>query len=88
MCPLSACTIYTPCTSRHVGQLGAIKQVPYPEHNRNIVLYNVAWLQRLPRIHDILNGCHLVKVAHVAPSNPKYSHARARLWRQTPRGGI
>ncbi len=47
------------------------------------MLYYVAWQQCLARIHDTLNGCHLVKVAHVAPSNPKYSHARARLWRQT-----
>lgn len=39
------------------------------------------------RIHDTLGDCHLAKVAHAAPSNPKYSHARARLWRQTLRGG-
>ena len=62
---------------------GAIEQVPYPEHIRNIMLYNIAWHPCVARIHDTLTGCHLVKVAHVAPSNPKYSHARARLWRQT-----
>lgn len=39
------------------------------------------------RIHDTLGDCHSAKVAHAAPSNPKYSHARARLWRQTLRGG-
>ncbi len=39
------------------------------------------------RIHRTLGDCHLAKVAHAAPSNPKYSHARARLWRQTLRGG-
>ena len=44
-------------------------------------------LQTSARIHDTLGGRHFVKVAHVAPSNPKYSHARARLWRQTLRGG-
>lgn len=62
---------------------GATEQVPYPEHIRNIMLYNIAWHPFVARIHDTLTGCHLVKVAHVAPSNPKYSHARARLWRQT-----
>lgn len=39
------------------------------------------------RIHDTPRARHFAKVAHVAPSNPKYSHARARLWRQTLRGG-
>ena len=33
------------------------------------------------------DGCYFVQVAQVAPSNPKYRHARARLWRQTLRGG-
>lgn len=42
---------------------------------------------KLVRIHDCLGDCHFAKVAHAAPSNPKYSHARARLWRQTSRGG-
>lgn len=59
-------------------------------HTRNL-LHQLMFISEgnawYARIHDILGDCYSAKVAHVAPSNPKYSHARARLWRQTLRGG-
>ena len=59
-------------------------------HTRNLMHQSVFITEgdaTMARIHDTLGDRHSAKVAHVAPSNPKYSHARARPWRQTLRGG-